>query len=56
MPKTFSIVTDKFPNTEYALDAEFKIDLINDILAQKKCMLEDIMDKKWIPAIDSRSR
>ena len=34
--KTFNIVIDKFPNTEYALDAEFKIDLINDILAAKE--------------------
>ena len=52
--KTFSIVIDKFPNTEYALDAEFKIDLINDILAAKEMYVgRYYMDKKkWIPAIN----
>ncbi|WP_277254260.1 outer membrane protein assembly factor BamD, partial [Neptunomonas phycophila] len=29
----FQTLIEKFPNTEYAIDAEFKIDLINDILA-----------------------
>ena len=45
---------DKFPNTEYALDAEFKIDLINDILAAKEMYVGRyyIDKKKWIPAIN----
>ena len=52
--KTFNIVIDKFPNTEYALDAEFKIDLINDILAAKEMYVGRyyIDKKKWIPAIN----
>ena len=52
--KTFTIVIDKFPNTEYALDAEFKIDLINDILAAKEMYVGRyyIDKKKWIPAIN----
>ncbi len=52
--KTFSIVLDKFPNTEYALDAEFKIDLINDILAAKEMYVGRyyVDKKKWIPAIN----
>ena len=52
--KTFSIVIDKFPNTEYALDAEFKIDLINDILAAKEMYVGRyyMEKKKWIPAIN----
>ena len=52
--KTFSIVIDKFPNSEYALDAEFKIDLINDILAAKEMYVGRyyIDKKKWIPAIN----
>ena len=52
--KTFSIVIDKFPNTEYALDAEFKIDLINDILAAKEMYVGRyyVDKKKWIPAIN----
>ena len=32
----FSIITKNFPNTEYAIDSEFKIDLINDVLAAKE--------------------
>ena len=52
--KTFSIVIDKYPNTEYALDAEFKIDLINDILAAKEMYIARYYfdKKKWIPAIN----
>ena len=52
--KTFTIVVDKFPNTEYALDAEFKIDLINDILAAKEMYVGRyyVGKKKWIPAIN----
>ena len=34
--KNFNIVVKKFPNTEYALDAKFKINLIDDILASKE--------------------
>ena len=32
----FEYVLNKYTNTEYALDAEFKIRLINDILASKE--------------------
>ena len=34
--KNFTYVVKTYPNTEYALDAEFKINLINDILASKE--------------------
>ena len=34
--KYFEIIIKEFPNTDYALDAEFKINLINDILASKE--------------------
>ena len=52
--KTFEILIDKFPNTEYSLDAEFKIDLINDILASKEMYLGRyyVERKKWIAAIN----
>ena len=33
---TFKILIKNFPNTEYSLDAEFKLDLIDDILASKE--------------------
>ena len=34
--ETFALLIKNHPNTEYALDAEFKMDLINDILASKE--------------------
>ena len=34
--KHFTFLINTYPNTEYSLDAEFKIDLINDILAAKE--------------------
>ena len=34
--KTFETIIKNFPNTEYVLDSEFKLDLINDILASKE--------------------
>ena len=50
----FEIVINKFPNTEYALDAEFKINLISDILASKEMYIgRYYFDReKWIPAIN----
>jgi len=51
---SFIYVIKKYPNTEYALDAEFKIDLINDILAAKEMYVGRYYfeKKKWIPAIN----
>ena len=52
--ETFSFIVNEFPNTEYALDAEFKIDLINDTLASKEMYIGRYYfeRKKWIPAIN----
>ena len=52
--KNFEFVINKYPNTEYALDSEFKIELINDILASKEMYIgRYYFDKrKWIPAIN----
>ena len=52
--KTFNELIDRFPNTEYTLDAEFKLDLINDILAAKEMYVGRyyVDKKKWIPAIN----
>ena len=51
---TFIYVIRNYPNTEYALDAEFKIDLINDTLASKEMYIGRYYfdKKKWIPAIN----
>ena len=50
----FLIIINDYPNTEYALDAEFKIDLINDTLASKEMYIGRYYfeKKKWIPAIN----
>ena len=52
--ENFNKVIKNFPNTEYALDSEFKVDLINDILAAKEMYIGRYYfeRKKWIPAIN----
>ena len=52
--KNFEFIIKNFPNTEYALDAEFKIELINDTLASKEMYVGRYYfeKKKWIPAIN----
>jgi len=52
--KNFDFIIREYPNTEYAIDAEFKINLINDILASKEMYIGRYYfdKKKWIPAIN----
>ena len=52
--KYFEIVINDYPKTSYALDAKFKIDLINDLLASKEMYVGRYYfeKKKWIPAIN----
>jgi len=52
--KYFEIVINKYPNTSYALDSKFKIDLINDLLASKEMYIGRYYfeKKKWIAAIN----
>jgi len=52
--KTFEFIIRNYPNTDYAVDAEFKIDLLNDILASKEMYIAKyyLEKKKWIPAIN----
>ncbi len=52
--KNFEDLIKNYPNTEYAIDSEFKIDLINDILASKEMYIGRYYfdKKKWIPAIN----
>lgn len=52
--KYFELILNDFPQTEYALDASFKIDLITDILASKEIYIGRyyLEKKKWIPAIN----
>tara|TARA_B100001057_G_C22582653_1_gene845757 strand:+ start:24 stop:854 length:831 start_codon:yes stop_codon:yes gene_type:complete len=52
--KQFTFLINNYPNTEYAIDAEFKIDLINDTLAAKEMYIGRyyFQRKKWISAIN----
>tara|TARA_B100000900_G_scaffold408542_1_gene422955 strand:+ start:1081 stop:1920 length:840 start_codon:yes stop_codon:yes gene_type:complete len=52
--KYFKLVINNYPNTEYALDADFKLDLINDILAAKEMYVGRyyLDKKKWVSAIN----
>ncbi len=50
----FNFILKKYPNTDFALDAEFKLDLIDDILASKEMYLgrHYVKKGKWIAAIN----
>ena len=52
--KQFEIIIREYPNTEFAMDAKFKIDLINEILAAKEMYIARYYLKKtkWIPALN----
>jgi outer membrane protein assembly factor BamD len=52
--KYFNIVIKGYPNTDFALDAKFKIELIQNILASKEVYIGNyyIDKKKWIPALN----
>ena len=52
--KNFLIVMKNFPKTDYAIDAKFKLDLIDDTLASKEMYIGRyyLEQKKWISAIN----
>ena len=52
--KELNFIIKNYPNTDFAYDARFKIDLINDTLAAKEVYLGRyyIKKKKWIPALN----
>ena len=52
--KYFEFLIKNYPNTDYAIDSKFKLELINEILASKEMYLARYyFDKeKWIPAIN----
>ena len=52
--KYFKIIIKNYPNTEFALDSEFKLELIKEILASKEMYLARyyVDREKWIPAIN----
>ena len=50
----FNYILKKYPSTDFALDAQFKLNLINDILASKEMYIGKhyVKKQKWIPAIN----
>ena len=54
LKEIFLKIINKYPNTDFAVDAQFKLDLINDILAAKEMYVGRyyVDRKKWIAAIN----
>ena len=52
--ENFLLISNNYPNTDYAIDASFKLDLINDILASKEMYIGRYYfeKKKWVSAIN----
>ena len=52
--KLFEQIILEYPKTDFALDAKFKIDLINDIVASKEIYIgrHYVKKEKWIAAIN----
>jgi outer membrane protein assembly factor BamD len=52
--KQFEFIIQEYPSSEFAIDAEFKIELINEILAAKEMYLARYYLEKtrWIPALN----
>jgi len=52
--KYFETLIEKFPNTDYSLDARYKLKLISNILAAKELYIARhyIKKQKWIAAIN----
>ena len=52
--KQFEFIIKEYPNTEFATDSKFKINLINEILAAKEMYLARyyLNKTKWIPALN----
>ena len=52
--KNFEFIIDKYPNTDFSLDAKYKLELIHDTLAAKEMYIARhyIKKEKWIAAIN----
>ena len=52
--KYFKFIIKNFPDTEFSIDSEFKLELIQEILASKEMYLARyyVDREKWIPAIN----
>ena len=52
--KKFIFIMNNYPNTDFSMDAKYKLDLINDKLAGKEMFIGNhyVKKGKWIPAIN----
>ena len=52
--KEFELIMREYPDTDFAIDAKFKIELIKDRLAGKEMFIgrHYLKSKKWIPALN----
>ena len=52
--ENFKFVVKNFPNTSYAVDSQFKLEFINDIIASKEMYIGRyyLKKKKWVAAIN----
>ncbi len=52
--KYFNILIKDYPDTEFAIDSEFKLELIHEVLASKEMYLARyyLEREKWIPAMN----
>ena len=52
--KYFKIIIQKYPDTEFAIDSRYKLELIQELLASKEMYLARyyVEREKWIPAIN----
>lgn len=51
--KYFELILDQYPDTDYALDSSYKLELIIEVMASKEMYLARyyVQREKWIPAI-----
>ena len=54
LDKRLEFILENYPETDFALDSQFKLELIQEILASKEMYLAKyyIEKEKWIPAIN----
>ena len=52
--KYFELIISKFPDTDFAIDSSYKLELINEILASKEMYIANhyMQREKWIPALN----
>ena len=50
----FQFIEKEYPNSDFALDAKFKLDLIDNVLASKEMYIGRyyLSKRKWIPALN----